>query len=153
MIRCRYCNTDIFTKNFMRHLERQHSSEPEIIEILTLPKKSKERKEALAVLRNETNFDLYLNGQICPKRRKVLEDPNSEEKYYPCIYCKGVFKKHYMRRHVKNCSTNKKNNKHCLAKSQTLVACHLDPTNVISKLNVKEIVSIINKVPMLTFKL
>lgn len=128
----------------MRHLERLHSLEQEVIDILAFPKKSKQRKEALAILRNKTNFDLYLKGQICPSRRKPVNLANSNVgsniAYYPCVYCKGVFSKNYLRRHVKNCLVQKGNKitQNCVTKSQTFTACEMDPTNVVSKLNVKE---------------
>ncbi|KAJ8967790.1 hypothetical protein NQ317_003099 [Molorchus minor] len=55
---------------------------------------------------------------------------------------KRVFRRNYLRRHVKNCLHNKhnKSNQNWVAKSQTFTACHMDPLNVISKLNVKETV-------------
>ncbi|KAI4464826.1 hypothetical protein MML48_3g00002230 [Holotrichia oblita] len=143
-IRCKYCDEDTISKNFMRHLKRWHSQEQQVIDILSFPKKSKQRKEALAMFRNQTNFNLYLKGQICPNRRKPSKNANnnveSNDVYYPCVYCKGVFSKNYLRRHVKNCSVQncKKSTQNCLTMSQTFTACEMDPTNVISKLNVKE---------------
>ncbi|KAJ8953434.1 hypothetical protein NQ318_023553 [Aromia moschata] len=68
MIKCKYCDEDIISKNFLRHLKTWHSQETDVINILSFPKKSKQRKEALAVFRNETNFDLYIRGEICPNR-------------------------------------------------------------------------------------
>ncbi|KAJ8962447.1 hypothetical protein NQ314_005743 [Rhamnusium bicolor] len=133
---------DTISKNFMRHLKRWHSLEKEVMEILTFLKNSKQRKEALAVLRNETNFDLYLRGEVCPNRRKPFNNPDTDIVYYPCVYCKGIFRKNYLRRHIKNCSAEKdnKSTQNCVAKSQTFTACHMDPANVVSKLSIKETV-------------
>ncbi|KAI4455725.1 hypothetical protein MML48_9g00002688 [Holotrichia oblita] len=86
----------------------------------------------------------FIRCQICPNRRKPSKNANnnveSNDVYYPCVYCKGVFSKNYLRRHVKNCSVQncKKSTQNCLTMSQTFTACEMDPTNVISKLNVKE---------------
>lgn len=133
-----YCDQKTISKNFVRHLERWHAQENSVISIMKFPKNSKQRKAALAKLRNETNFDLYLEGEIDPNRKQVkTNSPNTF--YYPCIYCKGLFKKTYLR-HVKKChyQNNKKSNENCVAKSQTFTVCQADPVNVISKLNVKE---------------
>ncbi|KAK9744375.1 BED zinc finger [Popillia japonica] len=43
-IRCKYCNEDIDTKNFNRHLQRKHSTEAEVKSVMQYPKNSKERK-------------------------------------------------------------------------------------------------------------
>ncbi|KAF5270524.1 hypothetical protein FQR65_LT17836 [Abscondita terminalis] len=63
-IRCQYCHEDIISKNFLRHLQRHHSTENEVIKILNYPKNSKGRREALLLLRNSTNFDLFINGTV-----------------------------------------------------------------------------------------
>jgi hypothetical protein len=52
LVRCKFCNSDIATKNFMRHLKRHHSDEDEVRKIFRLPKNSKERRQAFALLRN-----------------------------------------------------------------------------------------------------
>lgn len=127
----------------MRHLKRNHGTETEVANIFQHPKYSKERKHALSLFRNDTNFTFYIEGIIKPKRQ-VNNFPSAEDnKYYPCAYCKGVYIKGYLRRHVKRCTAfkmhaeiNQKANH--LSRSQTVTACAIDPTNVISKLNVKE---------------
>lgn len=141
IVRCRYCETDVATKNFVRHLQRNHAEEESIRTIMAMPKNSIERRNALALLRYETNFDLYIHGETRPSRQPTR---NCEEiKYYPCAYCKGLFMKSYIRRHAKACrvrqsvSGSKEKTNH-LSNSQTVIACALDPTNVISKLNIKE---------------
>ena len=90
-----------------------------------------------------TNFDLYVQGtKRCKKKKQIRTDENFPT-FYPCIYCKGVFAKDYLRRHVKICKVSNENTKvnNCVAKSQTLAACHMDVTNTVSKLFVKEKVS------------
>lgn len=106
--------------------------------ILQYPRKSKERRQAYSLLRNATNFDLYIQGELRPYRETNEE---SASLFYPCIYCKGLFKKQYLKRHTKRCLVNKEkicNSKDYVSASQSLAACAMDPTNVISTLNIKE---------------
>ena len=140
---CKFCKKDVTTKNFTRHLIRHHILEPEVKKILEMPKSSKERRQAFCLLRNDTNFDLFIKGDTRPLRTNSLES----KEYYPCAYCKGLFYKHYLRRHAKSCylqkqtKTNKENQIYQATQSQTIVACATDPTDVLSKLSIKEKVS------------
>lgn len=115
----------------------------EVRDVMSFPLKSKQRKCALEKLRNDSNFDLYLDGKIRPK--KQLTEP-TETEYYPCIYCNAIFSKCYLNRHVKKCIGNREPNKHTkanvISSSQTKVACALDPTDVISKLAIRKEVRI-----------
>lgn len=139
---------DIATKNFMRHLQRHHINIKEIEDIFQHPKNSTERKNALALFRNETNFKLYLEGNVKPNRRN-FDNIYDNTQYYPCAYCKGLFLKIFLKRHIKVCiafTTNKNETKQLklnhISRSHTVTACAADPTNVISQLNVKEQVNI-----------
>lgn len=138
---CRYCGDDIPTLNFARHLKRQHKDEKEVIDIMQYPKNSKARREGFSLLRNETNFDLYIKGVVRPNRQHNTDLEDNIE-YYPCANCKGVFGKKYLRRHAKKCIAkhdNKKQTKtNSISQSQTTIACAMDTTDTISKLNVKE---------------
>lgn len=134
---------DTTSRNFVRHLVRHHKGEHEVENILKLPSKSKERKQVINLLKSNTNFDMYLKGIVRPKKQ---QNPHNDHEYYPCIYCKTLYSKHYLHRHAKICPIkkisidgNKKSEQ--VALSQTLVACALDTTDVISKLNIKEQVS------------
>lgn len=97
---------DIFTKNFMRHLHRNHATEDEVEKILQLPKNSKERRKAVFLLRNDTNFDLFINGNIRPNR-VCFKKSEKNSIYFPCAFCKGLFIKEYLRRHAKKCVAQK----------------------------------------------
>lgn len=71
------------------------------------------------------------------------KEPN--HRYYPCGYCKGLYKKHYLYRHYKNCPAAEVHNnfqrvKH-IAASQTLMPCALDTSNTLDKFCVKKEVS------------
>lgn len=125
----------------MRHIETYHRDEKEIKEILKYPKGNKERRQMFNIFRKSTNFDMYLSGITRPCRDKV---ENESTLYYPCVYCKGLYKKKYLKRHTKVCFVKNPNNteskvwRNYISDSQTLAACALDPTNTISRLNVKD---------------
>ncbi|XP_025830428.1 uncharacterized protein LOC112904510 [Agrilus planipennis] len=143
LVRCVFCAEDSVSKNFMRHLMRRHAGEKEVKAILLEPLKSKARKKAVEALRKETQFEQYLDGDGIPARRnfnKNIDTENQKSLYYPCIHCKGLYKKSYLSRHLKLCTskTCKSGASGAVSKSQTLTACSLDPTNVVSRLEVKE---------------
>lgn len=100
MFFCPFCGEDVSSRNFVRHITRRHPNEKEIRNILSFPTKSKERQQALAELRNSSNFNLYLKGTIRPKKQKIR---NTDDDYYPCIYCKAIYAKRFLTRHIKNC--------------------------------------------------
>lgn len=112
----------------MRHLKRRHNDKNEVIGIFNYPLHSKERRQAFAMLRNDTNFNLYITGLIRPNRH-CTKAINKDATYYPCVHCKGVYTKKYLKRHANSCSL----------KMRTKVDQKLmDSTQVISKLNIKE---------------
>ncbi|CAH0563168.1 unnamed protein product [Brassicogethes aeneus] len=140
--RCKFCDEDLLSQNFMRHLERHHGSEKEIEDILKLPKNSKDRRLALSLLRKDTNFHLHISGITRPFRKSNKESLGKLD-YYPCIYCKGLFRQPYLKRHTKRCTSKPSSSKQSggrmdyISNSQTVVACASDPTETLSKLNVK----------------
>ncbi|KAJ8956204.1 hypothetical protein NQ314_006764, partial [Rhamnusium bicolor] len=155
---CKFCSQDIATKNFMRHVTRTHASEREVKNILQYPKNSKERRRAFGLLRNDTNFDLYLKGTVRPNRQR-FKVPKEDTEYVPCAYCKGLFDRHYLKRHIKSCTVfnaseihMKGKRKDLLSLSHTLTACVADPTNVISQLKVKEQVFDLMKGDQISFE-
>lgn len=146
-VKCKFCDQDITTKNFSRHLERNHSSESEVINILTFPKNSRERRRAFILFRNDTNFNLFIKGITRPNRQ-TFKYPDKEEVYYPCAYCKGLYARKYLKRHSKNCLVGAKVTnfgRNHISASQTVSACAMDTTNTISKLNIKKQVSLLLK--------
>lgn len=148
IIFCKYCESDIASKNFTRHLSRNHMSESEVDNIFQYPKNTKERKTALTLLRNSTHFDLFVQGVTRLSRQRSKDN----SAIMPCAYCRGLFSRTYLKRHAKQCYVahhvkNRKSGKiNHLSNSQTIVACAMDPTDTISRLNVKEQVSLTNPV-------
>lgn len=87
---CKFCEEDIISTNLLRHIERHHGEEKEVLDILKMPRNSKERRQKMFLLRHDTNFDLYINGITRP-HIEIL-NPKCETVYYPCSSCKGLFK-------------------------------------------------------------
>lgn len=143
-MKCKFCDQDLTTKNFSRHLIKKHASESEVKDILSFPKNSKERRRAFMLFRNETNFGLFIKGITRPNRQRLI-NTDKKEVYYPCAYCKGLFVREYLKRHSKSClvkPTDENVRNYHISASQTVTACAMDTTNVISKLNVKTLVSL-----------
>lgn len=108
---CLYCQ--VGQKNFCRHMELKHKTEPEVKHIMALKKGSKERRHELGVLRNKGNFLHNENvwkegtGKIVPRKRpskKTSEKMASS--YLPCEFCRGTFLKHDLWKHQRSCSEN-----------------------------------------------
>ncbi|CAH0551392.1 unnamed protein product [Brassicogethes aeneus] len=141
-VMCIFGEENTVSKNFVRHLTRRHSSEKEVGNILRQPLNSKARKAALASLRKETTFELFLDGTTVPARRFITgcSEKSNDTDYYPCTGCKGLYKKSYLRRHVKLCTevTSRDKVSSAVSKSQTFAACQLDQTNTTVRLEVKD---------------
>lgn len=120
----------------MKHLERHHASEKQVIDVLKIPKNSRDRRQALALLRHDTNFELYMTGNSRPYRKPSQQILNYTE-YYPCPHCKILLRKGYLKRHTKFCihkkshSSETSTRKDHLSHSQTVVACAVDITNTV----------------------
>jgi hypothetical protein len=69
----------------MRHLKRRHNDENEAIGIFNYPLHSNERRQAFAMLRNDTNFNLYITGLIRPNRQST-KTMDKDATYYPCVH-------------------------------------------------------------------
>ncbi|KAJ8953078.1 hypothetical protein NQ318_013420, partial [Aromia moschata] len=107
--------------------------------ILEFPKNSKKRRQALSLLRNDTNFNLFIQGIVRPKEQRFKNFVKDDE-YIPCAYCKVLIVRHYLKRHVKSYTVLAAKEIQIRGKinHHTLTACVTDPTNVIFQLNVKE---------------
>lgn len=102
---CFYCG-QLNTK-ISRHLTTHHASEIEVAKILSLPKKSKERKKAWTELGAKGN-SLYNEkvleagtGMIIPKYRPAAN--KNEKKYLPCEYCRAYIVRSDLWKHHKTC--------------------------------------------------
>ncbi len=119
---CFYCETDV--TNFSRHLFRNHQSEKEVQEILTLPKKDNRRKIYLQNVRKMGNFT------ICRPVRNTVDIDKAQ--LLPCVFCKGYYIKESLCFHVQKCPMNKKGRK-CRpqAEGQSLMAGHYKDDDIL----------------------
>lgn len=148
-ILCKFCEN--YVTNFERHIERNHSSENEVKEFLSYPKKSHERKQILQVLKNDANFKEFLKGNVMPYYRPKEDEAVSltEADYAPCIYCKQIVSASYIKKHGKKCAVKALCDEgdtmkgSFLAASHTLIGCSMDASGTINKLRVKR--DVLNK--------
>ncbi|KTG38795.1 hypothetical protein cypCar_00042030 [Cyprinus carpio] len=102
---CIYCSKPY--SKLARHLEFVHRNEVEVAKAVAFPKHSKQRRIQLNLLRKRGNFahntSVVRKGHgemvACyrPKKSK-----NATE-FIHCIYCQGLYNKHSLWKHVKNC--------------------------------------------------
>ncbi|XP_067312125.1 uncharacterized protein [Pseudorasbora parva] len=122
---CFFCDC-AFTK-ISRHLERKHRNEVEVAKALSHPKGSKERRMQLEYLRNKGNFaynSTVINtgaGLMIP--RKLPKKNLDGESFLHCIYCKGLFLKKTLWRHVKVCKFKPGDEKPKPGKTRVQVLC------------------------------
>ncbi|KAK9882667.1 hypothetical protein WA026_022718 [Henosepilachna vigintioctopunctata] len=94
---CYFCEQDVH--NFARHMRRNLSCEPEIQQILSKEKKTKERRNLLAVLKKKGNF--IINSENCVEPLKQGQLPN--QTFLPCTNCLGFYRAKFLYRHPKIC--------------------------------------------------
>lgn len=139
---CMYCDNDV--TNFSRHLIRKHKEEPSVRMILDMPKGDKSRKIMLSSLRKEGNFSLIEEKQIIrPVQRLNLAKADEEQPvsdFMPCPFCKGVYRKSSLTKHVKKCpqNQNEKNSKlNVQSLGQNLMAFNASKSQFINKTRIK----------------
>lgn len=107
---CLFCEK--LETNFPRHLERRHALEPEVKQLILLPKHSKDRLKHLELIKNKGNFQYNRNilekkqGSLIVGRRPTDSDKIDVADYVPCNYCFKFFKKKKLYRHTKKCQFN-----------------------------------------------
>lgn len=124
---CPYCFKEV--THFARHLERNHTDEGAVKELIATPLQDKKRKVLLGALRKQGNyFYTETNNIVRPVRRpkaiteKIGED--GKENYVVCSHCFGYFKRNYLRRHAcmpRSAKGNKRENH--LSEAQMAVIC------------------------------
>ncbi|KAJ8271286.1 hypothetical protein COCON_G00101450 [Conger conger] len=102
---CLYCQKGY--SKISRHLEHVHRGEPDVASAVRFPKRSEERRARLAQLRNQGNFVHNSAvartgaGELVVRRRFGPKRELGDLRY--CPYCKGLFAKPLLWRHVKGC--------------------------------------------------
>ncbi|XP_026119679.1 uncharacterized protein LOC113098803, partial [Carassius auratus] len=89
-----------------RHL-KTHMAEVEVVQALSLPVHSKERKAMLQKLRNKGNFqhntDVLQSGEGALKIKRAPKRKCDSKQFLHCMYCKGLFVRRDLWRHLKRC--------------------------------------------------
>ncbi|KAG5868240.1 hypothetical protein JTB14_028844 [Gonioctena quinquepunctata] len=104
---CIYCKKNI--SKLPRHLYTNHEKEPEVIKILSLPPKCRERMDLISEIQSRGIFFYNTitiksgNGIIMPKRRPNPGSEQSVSKYIPCPSCFQLITKSYLSKHRNNC--------------------------------------------------
>nr|XP_055030542.1 uncharacterized protein LOC129419425 isoform X2 [Misgurnus anguillicaudatus] len=102
---CLYCSKPY--AKMARHLEFVHRNEVEVAKAVAFPKRSKERRVKLNLLRKKGNFahntDVVRKGEgemIACYRPKKCKNP---KEFIHCIHCQGLYNKLSLWKHIKNC--------------------------------------------------
>nr|XP_055062225.1 uncharacterized protein LOC129445121 isoform X2 [Misgurnus anguillicaudatus] len=102
---CLYCSKPY--AKMARHLEFVHRNEVEVAKAVAFPKRSKERRVQLNLLRKKGNFahntDVVRKGEgemIACYRPKKCKNP---KEFIHCIHCQGLYNKLSLWKHIKNC--------------------------------------------------
>ena len=103
--RCIFCHADV--GHFYRHLIRWHGDEKEVKAFSSLPKENKTRALLIGILRKRGNFMKMSENIICPVRRPRKENLGESLCYKACIFCQGLYRQEYIRRHQNRCPLNK----------------------------------------------
>ncbi|KAI4830674.1 hypothetical protein KUCAC02_002290 [Chaenocephalus aceratus] len=121
---CYVCNKP--QSKIARHFKKHEKEQPEIAEAFMFPKHSKERKRLLEKLRNKGNYhhnqETMQNQsgplKLKPRRSNVSLDAN---KYVHCVYCKGMFVRKELWRHMRRCPSKTVSDTEATGRTKVLV--------------------------------
>lgn len=105
--RCNFCEKVSTSTNIAKHMLGVHKKEPEVAEILSKQKRSKERFLLIEKQRNMGNYKHNCEviksqkGKIIPWR--APSEHVSADSYGPCEFCLGFFLKKELWRHQNKC--------------------------------------------------
>ncbi|XP_042344430.1 uncharacterized protein LOC121944638 isoform X2 [Plectropomus leopardus] len=102
---CLFCTKPVC--KMARHLERIHSDKPEVAAAFQFPKSSRERQKIWNRLINQGNFahnkDVMKTGKGHLVVRKRPSKTHKAQDFLHCLYCRGLFVKNALYRHMKSC--------------------------------------------------
>ncbi|XP_034547617.1 uncharacterized protein LOC117818719 isoform X2 [Notolabrus celidotus] len=108
---CLFCSKPV-TK-MSRHFEAIHSDKPEVAVVFQYPKKSKERLKIWKRLINQGNFlhnkDVLKTGKGQLTARKRPSMTRQAQDFLHCLYCRGLFLRRCLRKHIRSCPEKVKN--------------------------------------------
>lgn len=94
---------------FTRHLKRHEKTHADVAQVLSLPKKSKQRQKMLIKLRNKGNHihnsEVLASGVGSLKLRRTAKTKYNAKDYIHCMYCQALYLRRDLWRHVKKCSS------------------------------------------------
>lgn len=96
---CFFCKTLVL--NFSRHIVRNHSIEPEVQKVLSMPKQSKSRKRLLAIIRKKGNYIINTQKSLFKPMKKCKYKISDD--YLPCTKCLGFYVRKQLWVHKKLC--------------------------------------------------
>ncbi len=102
---CLYCCKPY--AKMARHLEGSHANESDVAKAISFPKSSKERKKQLDYIRKRGNYSHNAavmesgKGELVPCKRPSKEAQGKD--FMHCAYCKGLFARKILWRHVRTC--------------------------------------------------
>lgn len=107
---CFYCDKDV--THFVRHILTWHSAEITVQKILSLPSKSKARRDVITSLRKKGNFVVNrASNSLRPVKRLSANVASRTDDFLPCSFCLGYYNRKYLYRHTKTCSENNEKSK------------------------------------------
>ncbi|XP_051781264.1 uncharacterized protein LOC114648939 [Erpetoichthys calabaricus] len=107
---CLFCGKSY--AKIARHIEQIHHNETEVAKALQFPRKSKERRLQIDLLRNRGNFAHNVEvlkmgkGMLIPRRQPRNCLPSKD--FAHCLNCQGFFLRHNLWRHMKHCKLRKR---------------------------------------------
>ena len=105
---CLFCEKKVIKMS--AHLEKAHSNEPQVVNVLLLPKGSSVRRKAWGDLLNQGDFQHNVQmlregkvGEIIPKYRS---EKRPLDECVACCFCKGMYSRSLLAVHTKTCPQN-----------------------------------------------
>ncbi|XP_059193621.1 uncharacterized protein LOC131975100 [Centropristis striata] len=126
---CVFCSKPM--SKMARHLERIHSDKTEVAAAFQFPKNSKERQKIWNRLINQGNFahnkDVLKTGEGELAVRKRPSKTKKAQDFLHCLYCRGLYGKKALPRHMKSCPERKGNENECeIGRKRIAVRCVLE---------------------------
>lgn len=96
-----------------RHFKRHANEEPDIAKAFSLPEQSTERKKLLKILRKKGNYRhseevLKTDLEVSEAKEKPESNVATRTRSQHCSYCKGLFKRADLLKHVTVCDKRQK---------------------------------------------
>lgn len=126
---CVFCSKPV--SKMARHLERIHSDKTEVAAAFQYPKNSRERQKIWNRLTNEGNFAHNKTvlktgkGQLAVRKRPM--HTRQAKDFLHCLYCRGLFVKKALHRHMRLCPEKVRNdNESQIGRKRIALRCVLE---------------------------